>query len=585
MMRRLARLWPHGSALHRLSARSILAGVLQGILLMVLVPLLQSLLDTPAHLGDAARWLSVVAVLGAAYLATQWWAKSSGYRTANRIMRDLQHGVGEHLERVPLGWFTGNQAGRLARTVSQSTTTAAGIISHVWPELVHALVTPATIALCVFLVDWRMGVAFLVTVPLAALVMRWSGPVVRETQAVMDRASAEGAGRAIEFAQAQPVFRATGRALEGFAPMERALDEQRRAFRTALTRHTAPQFAYLAVIQAGFTVVLLTGVWLVLGGRLGVAETVALLVLAARFIEPLAQVATMFGTVRVADVALERVAEVMAVPPLPEPETPRPPALDDARIPAVQLDEVHFGYDASPVLAGLCLTVPQGTTTALVGPSGAGKTTVLRLVARFWDVRQGAVRGGGVDVRELATPTLMNALSIVFQDTYLFSGTIEDNLRIAAPDAAPDTHLRAAASSARLDAVVDRLPAGWDTQVGEGGLALSGGERQRVAVARALLKDAPIVLLDEATAALDPENEAAVTDCMQTLVARGRTVIVVAHRLSTVYRADQIAVIDGGRVSELGSHSDLLDAGGRYTRFWAERSQASGWQVAPRAAR
>lgn len=223
------------------------------------------------------------------------------------------------------------------------------------------------------------------------------------------------------------------------------------------------------------------------------------------------------------------------------------------------------------------LTLEPGTVTALVGPSGSGKTTVTRLVARFWDVDQGQVRVGGVDVRDVGTVGLMSRIAMVFQHVYLFDGTIAENIRLGRPDATED-QVRAAASAAGLDEVIDRLPHGWETRVGEGGALLSGGERQRVSIARALVKDASIVLLDEATAALDAENEAAVTWALQRL-ARDRTVIVIAHRLSTTSSADQIAYLEHGRIAEAGSHEDLLAAGGRYAALWAERSRARGWRI------
>ena len=573
MIKRLLPIWPHSRTLRVLAARYAVMGVLQGCLLVAIVPLLRAVLATPPDLGDAVLWLGVVAVLGFAYLGGAWWAKALGYRTANKIMRDVQHELGRHLRRLPLGWYVGNSSGRLARAVAQSTPSAAGVVSHVWPELVQSIVTPATVVAGVFIVDWRMGVAFLVTVPAAMLVTRWSGPVVRDTQAIMDDASAEAAGRTIEFAQAQPVFRATGRALEGFAPMERALDEQRRTFRSALTRHTMPQLVYVGVVQLGFTIVLITGTWLALDGELTVAEAVALLVLATRFVEPLAQIGNLFGTIRAADVAIDRVSDVLTASPLPEPVKSTPPVT-----PEIEFDDVTFSYDGRPVLRGLSLRVPAGAMTALVGPSGAGKTTLLRLVARFWDVNSGAVRIGGTDVRELTSGDLMDQLSIVFQDTYLFDGTIEENVRLAAPDAT-DEQVREAFADARLDEVVERLPDGRQTRVGEGGLSLSGGERQRVAIARALLKNTPIVLLDEVTSALDPENEAAVAAGMAALAARGRTIIVIAHRLSTIVNADQIAVIDAGTLVELGTHDELVERGGRYADFYAERTRAAGWRV------
>lgn len=218
------------------------------------------------------------------------------------------------------------------------------------------------------------------------------------------------------------------------------------------------------------------------------------------------------------------------------------------------------------MLDGVSLTVPEGKRVAVVGPSGAGKSTLLQLLARFHDVDAGAVRLGGVDVRDIGTEDLMSRVSVVFQDVYLFDGTIEENVRLGRPDA-DEADVLAAAEAARLDEVVARLPDGWATRVGEGGAVLSGGERQRVSIARAMLKDAPVVLLDEATSGLDPENEQAVQDGLDRLLA-GRTVVVVAHRLRTVRETDLIAFLDGGRIVEQGTHEELLRRGGRYAQFW-----------------
>ena len=229
------------------------------------------------------------------------------------------------------------------------------------------------------------------------------------------------------------------------------------------------------------------------------------------------------------------------------------------------------------VLRGITLALNRGDALAVMGPSGSGKTTLLRLISRFFDVDDGGILLGGYDVRELGTHRVANLTAQVFDDAYLFDGSIAENLRMADPEAG-EAELRRVAAIARLDEVIDRLPDGWDSRVGEAGSALSGGERQRVAIARALLKDAPVVLLDEATAALDAVNEAAVADAIYEL-ARDRTVVVVAHRLSTVLDADQILVLDNGRIIERGRHDELVSVGGTYARFWQERLQARGWQL------
>ncbi|RFS45605.1 ABC transporter ATP-binding protein [Micromonospora craniellae] len=573
MIRRILQVWPHPGTINALAVRYTLSGVLQGVVLVMLLPLLRALLSQPIRVDEALWWLVAIAVVGTAHLASVWWGHAVGYPAANRIMRDLQHDLGDHLGRLPLGWHVNQTPGRIARVVAQNTPSAAGIVSHVWPERIAAIATPATVALGVLVVDWRIGLAFLAAVPAAVLVMRWSAPIIRDTQCRMDQASEEAAAHAIEFAQAQPVFRATGRAGAGFAPMERALDEQRQAFRHALARHTLPQYAYVGIVQVGFTLVVVTGAWLATRGALAVPETVAILVLASRFIEPLTAIASLSGAIQVADVALERVSTILTASPLPEPVTGRSPAGHD-----IVLDSVCFGYEQTRVIDDLSAVIPAGRLTAIVGPSGSGKTTILRLIARFWDADRGAIRIGGADIREIPTPELMRTLAIVFQDTYLFDGSIEDNLRIAAPGATTQ-RLHRAAAAARLDDIVERHPDGWKARTGEGGIALSGGERQRVAIARALLKDTPIVLLDEATAALDPQNEAAVSAGISALVAAGRTVVIVAHKITTIQHADQILFLDGGRLVEAGDHDTLLSADGRYADFWRERHTAAEWSI------
>lgn len=330
---------------------------------------------------------------------------------------------------------------------------------------------------------------------------------------------------------------------------------------------------FAVAVQAAFTVLVIVGTALALGGTVDAPALLALLVLAARFVEPGAEAAVLGTELQKASRSLGRIEDLLAEPGLPAPTAPHHPQGT-----GIDLDEVVFGYDGRQVLNGVSAHLPAGSLTAPVGPSGAGKTTITRLLARFWDVDGGAVRIGGVDVRAIDPDELMSLISVVFQDVYLFEGTIEDNIRVGRPQASDDD-VRHAARPARVEEIVERLPAGWATRVGEGGATLSGGERQRVSIARAILKDAPVVLLDEATSALDPENEHAVAAALTALSA-GRTVLVVAHRLATVVAADQILVLDQGVVAEAGTHAELLAAGGQYAAFWQRRRSAQGWRLA-----
>lgn len=428
-----------------------------------------------------------------------------------------------------------------------------------------------------FLFDWRLALSMTVAAIAVALVYRVAGRGMAAADKEADRIHADAAVRIVEFARAQPVLRAFGRTAQGHAALDDSLVAQHAAGRRLL-RASMPGLVWLAFIaQASFVVLLALGTRLALGGSLDAAEFIALLVLSARFVEPIMLTSELGGAIRVAEHALTEINELIDTETLPEPRTSR--RADGADI---ELNDVRFGYNGSTVLDGLSMRVPQGRMTALVGPSGAGKTTVIRLIARFFDPDAGAVRVGGVDVREMRTEDLTSLISAVFQDVYLFDGTILENVRLGRPDAT-DEEVHAAARTARVDQIADRLPGGWEAPVGEGGSRLSGGERQRISMARALLKDTPIVLFDEATAALDAENEHALQEAMSAL-ARDRTVLVITHRLHTLREADHIIVLGDGRVVEEGVHDDLVARDGRYAHFWRERRRAQGWHLAKSAA-
>ncbi|MEM1000592.1 MAG: ABC transporter ATP-binding protein, partial [Bacteroidota bacterium] len=484
----------------------------------------------------------------------------------------LRVAVGNKLQRLSLGYYKKRDPGELASVALQDVNNFEQIFGHSLSNLATAVF--GTVVLAVFLVvlDWRLGLtllgALLFVLPLAQF-GQW---LVRKYGARAIGARTDTNARLLEYFQGMPHLKSFGMIGASFGTLDDALRNLRT---TSIRTEAIPGPVILTagvVLELFFVLMVWLGLFLLSGGELKIPVMVAFLILGYRLYEPLKISMVEYGVLSYMNVSLERIISLLKAEEQSAGQDAHPSTYD------VELDRVTFGYAPERnVLENVSLTARAGEMTALVGPSGSGKTTITSLIARFWDIEEGAIRIGGVDLRNMSTDTVYGIISEVFQEVYLFDGTIYENILVGNPDASPE-RVRWAAEKAQLTEFTDRMEGGLQTRVGEGGNRLSGGQKQRVSIARALLKDAPIVLLDEATSSLDPENEIYIQRAIQSLV-KNKTVIVIAHRLSTISNADQIVVLQDKAVAEAGSHADLMSREGIYHRMWTLQDQASAWEV------
>lgn len=554
---------------------SIAAGLIEGVALCLLLPCVTALANNEPVWGLGVwGWVIVLSILAVVSAIVGYVQSLRGYQTALDFLVNVHKKVGDQVSSLPLGWFNRPLAGLLSRLVANELVMTGEIIAHMLSPIIQRVTASIVLLVFAWTWDWHLGLACTISIPVFLLLVLCTTGLINKGKSIGEPTEVELSNRLVEFTHCQAALRSCGRSTH-YSKLDSANATWLKAKRRKLWYEIAGNLLGGAFTQVVIVTLISLAANLAVGGVLEPVATIAFIGLCLRFTHTLVGITETAASLEERRSALDSIDDVLTAQPLPEPTEsttqPTPGTID--------FEDVHFGYGKEkPVLRGVTFHMPNRSMVALVGPSGCGKTTVARLVSRFYDVDSGAVKVGGLDVREQTTVTLMKSLSMVFQDVYLFDDTLEANIRIGNPDASEE-EVHEAARLAGVTEIVQRLPRGWETSVGEGGRALSGGERQRVSIARALLKKAPIVLLDEATSALDPENETNIVAAVDKL-RENATVLVIAHKLDTIRKADTIVQFRAdGTIEDTGTHSELFERGGTYRAFWDTRAAAQGWQL------
>ena len=570
------KIWDFAGTEQKNIRNSILSGFVNAMFhamqLWALFVVLSALVEGSKSKETAFAALGIMLLSIAGKIVTQYVSQLQRTHAGYFMVAEKRVYIGDKLKVVPMGFFNQNSLGQLTAV---ATTTLSDVENAAPVVLVTSLggfLNSLVFSLTIFLFDWRIGLIVAAGVVLFLYVVSLMEKRSRADIPKRQAAQATLVEKVLETIQGMSVVKAFDLDDAKGKKVDQAIDEsceKNSVLERAVNPYVAAQQVILNLCSAA---ILFASISFYLNGTLSLVYCLMMMVSSFMVFEQLKTAGSSMANLRITESSINRANEIDSVPVMDDHGRKIVPETHD-----IELESVDFSYETRPVLQDVSLCIPDKTTTAIVGPSGSGKTTLCNLIARFWDVNGGRVSIGGHDVKDYTLDSLMANISMVFQNVYLFNDTIENNIKFGKPNATHD-EVVAAAKKACCDDFIDALPDGYNTVVGEGGATLSGGEKQRLSIARAMLKDAPIVIFDEATANVDPENEDRLQAAIEALT-RDKTIIMIAHRLKTVRHADQIVVLDGGRIVQRGTHDELLAQKGIYSDFVGMREKAIGWKL------
>ena len=553
-------------------AFELLRSIFEALQFVALLIVLRALVEQ--NITGATAWtalgIMVVSVAGAALC---WYLAHNSEGHANyRMCGEKRIHIGERMKYMPMGYFNAQSLGSLTAAATSTMSDLESMSFAVIARTVVGMIRTAVFSLAIMCFDWRIGLVFFVGMLLFLWVNSRLLKKSRELSPGRLAAQTKLVDAVLEYIQGMSVVRAFHGDKAAKQTLNNTIKEtENQNFK--LERKRIPyNVLEQVVLRVTSVLAILISIWLFLQGDMSLFSCLMMVVSAFLVYSELESAGEMFFMLPMIDASIDRVEEIDRAPRMDEGGSVQVPKSHD-----ISFDHVDFSYGDRKIIDDVSFTIPEGTTTAIVGPSGSGKTTLTSLMARFWDVKKGSVKLGGIDVKDYSLDSLMSNFSMVFQNVYLFNDSIENNIKFGKPEASHE-EVVAAAKAARCHDFIMALPDGYDTVIGEGGATISGGERQRLSIARAMLKDAPVVILDEATANVAPENEAELQAAIEALTG-GKTIIMIAHRLKTVRHANQILVVDHGRIVQHGTHDQLIQQKGIYADFILNRKAAIDWKI------
>ena len=537
------------------------------ILLQIIILLIKPITDhIPVDIGYL--WMMAGAGVLSAVLFLLCYKREyeKTYANAVSLAANTRIEVAEKIRKLPLSFFNRKDLSELTANIMGDCAVIENMLSHVIPQLIGYSISSLITCCLLAFYDWRMASAIFCTLPIAIIIVVVGKRLEQQLGEKHVQAKLTVSDEVQEYLDGIKIIKGFGLSGKKFQRLDKALKHMMWASIKFEGIGGIIVTLSTMILQVGLGIVVLLGVSLMISGSLDPITFIAFVIISSRIYSPLISVLTLLPELFYMLVSIDRMKNLQTEPIME--------GKDDVIFEnySINIDHVKFSYNQTSVINNLSCTIPEGKMTALVGPSGSGKSTLLQLIARFWDVNSGNITIGNLDIKQIDPETLMRSMAFVFQQVVLFDDTIMNNIRIGKHNAT-DEEVRLAAKIARCDELIARLPDGWNTLIGENGSKLSGGERQRISIARALLKNAPIILLDEATASLDPENEVYIQEAIANLV-KDRTVIVIAHRLKTIIGADNIIVLDKGSIAEQGNYQDLMDKNGLFTKLYSLQKQA-----------